>query len=57
MPASTGGDGLIPGVGKSPRDGNGNLFQYTCMGNPMDSEAWCTKGSGTTYQLHNNSHM
>ena len=23
-----------------PREGNGNLFQYSCLGNPMDIGAW-----------------
>ena len=28
--------GLIPGWGRSPREGNSNLLQYSCLGNPMD---------------------
>ena len=28
--------GLIPGLGRSPGDGNGNPFQYSCLENPMD---------------------
>ena len=32
--------GLIPGLGRSPGEGNGNLFQYSCLENPMDGEAW-----------------
>ena len=32
--------GLIPGSGRSPGDGNGNPFQYSCLGNPMDRGAW-----------------
>ena len=32
--------GSIPGPGRSPREGNGNLLQYSCLGNPMDREAW-----------------
>ena len=32
--------GLIPGLGKSPREGNGNLLQYSCLENPMDRGAW-----------------
>jgi len=27
---------LIPGLGRSPGKGNGNLLQYICLGNPMD---------------------
>ena len=29
-----------PGMGKSPREGNGNLLQYSCLENPMDRGAW-----------------
>ena len=36
----TGDAGLIPGLGRSPAKGNGNPCQYSCMGNPMDREAW-----------------
>ena len=35
----TGGQGLIPGLGKSPGEGNGNPFQYSCLENPMDRGA------------------
>ena len=28
--------GLIPGLGRSPGEGNGNLLQYSCLENPMD---------------------
>ena len=28
--------GSIPGLGRSPEEGNGNLLQYSCLGNPMD---------------------
>ena len=31
---------LIPGSGRSPGVGNGNLLQYSCLGNPMDRGAW-----------------
>ena len=31
--------GLIPGSGRSP-GGHGNPFQYFCLENPMDREAW-----------------
>ena len=37
---SVGDLGLIPGLGRSPREGNGNPLQYSCLGNPMDSRAW-----------------
>ena len=32
--------GSIPGLGRSSGEGNGNPIQYSCLGNPMDSEAW-----------------
>ena len=32
--------GLIPGSGRSPEGGNGNLLQYSCMENSMDRGAW-----------------
>ena len=32
--------GLIPGLGRSPRGGNGNPFQYSCLENSMNSGAW-----------------
>ena len=28
--------GLLPGLGRSPGEGNGNSLQYSCLGNPMD---------------------
>jgi len=38
-PADTGDAGLIPGSGSSPGEGNGNLLQYFCLGNPMHGGA------------------
>ena len=32
--------GLIPGSGRSPGGGHGNLFWYSCLENPMDRGAW-----------------
>ena len=32
-------EGLIPGLGRSPGVGNGNLLQYSYLGNPMDRGA------------------
>ena len=40
-PACNVGDqGSIPGLGRSPGEGNGNPFQYSCLENPMDRGAW-----------------
>ena len=32
--------GLIPGSGRSPGEGKGNLLHYSCLENPMDRGAW-----------------
>ena len=32
--------GLIPGSGRSPGEGHGNLLQYSCLENPVDRGAW-----------------
>ena len=32
--------GSILGLGRPPGGGNGNLLQYSCLGNPMDRGAW-----------------
>ena len=43
LPANAGdtGDvGSVLGSGRSPRGGNGNLLQYSCLENPMDRGAW-----------------
>ena len=37
---NAGEPGLIPGLGRSPEEGNGNPFQYSCLENPMDGGAW-----------------
>ena len=35
--------GSIPGLGRFPGEENGNPFQYSCLGNPMDRRAlWAT---------------
>ena len=31
--------GSFPGSGRPPGEGNGDLLQYSCLGNPMDREA------------------
>ena len=32
--------GSIPGLGRSPGEGNGNPLQYSCLKNPMDRGPW-----------------
>ena len=35
--------GSVPGLGRSPGEGNGNPLQYSCLENPMDRGAyWAT---------------
>ena len=36
---NVGHPGLIPGSGRSPREGNGNPLQYSCLGSPMDRQS------------------
>ena len=40
LPANAGDSGSIPGSGRSPRGGNGNPFQYSCLENPVDRGVW-----------------
>ena len=37
---SAGDPDSIPGSGKSPGEGNGKPFQYSCLENPLDRGAW-----------------
>ena len=51
LPANTGETGvtgLITGSGRSPGGGNGNLFQNSCLVNPMDRAAWWATIQGIT---------
>ena len=59
-PANAGGPrdaGSIPGSGRSPGEGHGNPFQYSCLENPMGRGIWQAtvyrvgKESETTEQL------
>ena len=40
--------GSIPGLGRSPGEGNGNPLQDSCLENPMDRGAWQATGHGVT---------
>ena len=40
--ANVGDADLIPGSRRSPRGGNGNPLQCSCLEDPMDRGAWCT---------------
>ena len=51
--------GSIPGLGRSPREGNGNPLQYSCLENPMGGGArdgcyspWARKESDTHEPFH-----
>ena len=44
----TGDVGSIPGSGRSPGGGNGNLLQYSCLENSMDRGAWQATVHGVT---------
>ena len=46
LPANPGDKDLIPGLGRSLGEGNGNPLQYSCLGNPMDRGAWWAIGHG-----------
>ena len=50
-PASAGAAkdvGLIPGSGRSPGGGNGNLPQYSCLGNRIDKRSLAGHSGGVT---------
>ena len=58
----TGDAGLIPGLGRSPGGGHGNLFQYSCLENLHGQRVlvgyspWGHKESDTTEQLSTHMH-
>jgi len=37
---NAGDPGSIPGLGRSPGEGNGNPLLYSCLENPMDRGSW-----------------
>ena len=39
-PANAGDVGSIPGLERSPGEGNGNPLQYSCLENPMGRGTW-----------------
>ena len=52
---NAGGSDSIPGLGRSPGEGNGNPLQYSCLESPVDWGAISPRGhkeSDTTEQLH-----
>ena len=47
LPANAGDAGSIPGSEIYPGEGNGDPFQYSCWGNPMDRGAWRAEVHGS----------
>ena len=45
-PANAGDPSSIPGLGRSPGEGNGNSLQYSCLENSIDRGAWQATTSG-----------
>ena len=45
-PANAGDTGLVPRSGRSAGEENGNPFQYSCLGNPIDRGAWQVTAHG-----------
>ena len=48
---NVGDPGSIPGLGRSPGEGNGNPLQYSCLENPTDGGAWWATVHGVAYSL------
>ena len=44
--------GSIPGLGRSPGEGNGNPLQYSCLENPMDGGTWWATVHGSHRVRH-----
>ena len=40
--------GVIPGLGRTPGEGNGNPLQYSCLENSTDRGAWWAAIHGVT---------
>ena len=40
--------GSISGLERSPGEGNGNMLQHSCLGNPMDRRVWWATVHGVT---------
>ena len=50
---NAGDPGSIPGLARSPGEGNGNPLQYSCLENLMDRGAWQATAHGVTRVRHN----
>ena len=45
---NAGDTGLIPGLGRSPEEANGNPLQYSCLEKPRDRGVWQATVHGVT---------
>ena len=50
-PANAGDTGSVPWQGRSPGVGTCNPLQYSCLGKPMDKEAWWATVCGILKEL------
>ena len=48
LPANAGDTGSMPGLGRSPGEGNDYLFQHSCLENPMGRGVWRATVYGVT---------
>ena len=53
LPANAGDTVSIPGLDRSPGEGNSSLLQYSCLGNPIDRGAQWATVLGVTKSQHN----
>ena len=52
LPANAEDAGSIPEPRRCPQEGNGNLLQYSCLGNPRDRLAWWATVQGVAESEH-----
>ena len=52
LPVNAGDADLIPGLGRSPEEGNVNPLQYSCLGSHTDRGAWWTTIHGFIKKLN-----
>ena len=48
LPVNVGDTASMSGLGRTLGEGNGNPFQYSCLGNPMGRGAWQAIVHGVT---------
>ena len=51
--ANAGNMGFIPGLERSPGEGNGTPLPYSCLENPMDRGAWKVTVHGVARVTYN----